>query len=309
MKVLTRIQIGMDKSIWIGVGILTLLILLFVVHVSHPITRQFLMEGFKVDDYTRPSVDLTTEPDFMAFYKFHTGVCVLWNNIIDESMKNDCIDPNSPEMVQARKDAEKTVGSRADRKAPVTTDPPCPSKPNYIKNLLPAYRQSKMDENICFIECEKVWDAKSTTADLLAAIPLNINCYRGTLQFIIDKTTATIDQANEQLSRISEAFADYDTKINCKADAVKGTACTDPDGNIYIKEQKKDLRSPQQIADLIAKQKADTNTIIGRCRTMMTEIPELKQLMKTASDGVEKLRVLKKKAENGDLLPQPAKSP
>ena len=296
----------MDKSIWIGISLITLLILLFVVHISNPITRTLLMEGFAVNDYTKPAIDLTTEPDFVAFLKFHQEVCVLWNSIIDESMKNDCIDPNSPEMVQAKKDAESKVGTRAateNAAAPEPATSPCPSKPIYIKNLLPAFRMLTKNQNTCFIECEKMWDATSTLADLLVAIPPNINCYKGTLQFIVFKTTAILNKANEEIDKIKEGYADYDTKINCKVDAVKGTACTDPDGNIYIKQQKRDTRSPQQISDLIAKQKADTNTIIGRCRNMMTEIPNLKQLMKQANDNIEALKTLKKKAESGELLP------
>jgi hypothetical protein len=36
---------------------------------------------------------------------------------------------------------------------------------------------------------------------------------------------------------------------------------------------------------------------------MMTEIPNLKQLMKQANDNIEALKTLKKKAESGELLP------
>ena len=60
-----------------------------------------------------------------------------------------------------------------------------------------------------------------------------------------------------------------------------------------------------EVTDLALKQKNDTNTVIGRCRTMMAEIPELKQLMKQASENVETLKVLQQKAKNGTLLPNP----
>ena len=37
---------------------------------------------------------------------------------------------------------------------------------------------------------------------------------------------------------------------------------------------------------------------------MVAEIPDLKQLMKQATKNVETLKTLKKKAENGELIPQ-----
>jgi len=266
----------MDKSIWIGVSILTLLTLLFVVHVSHPTTRSFLTEGFAAVDYTKPAIDLTTEPDFMAFYKFHTDVCVLWNGVIDETMKNDCVDPSSP----------------------------CPAKPVYIKNLQDAYILSKGGNNVCFIQCEKAWNAKSPLIDLLAAVPMNIDCYSGTLQFVIDKTTEIINQANDALSKIGQGFADYKTTIHCKPGDKGITQCTDDKGDIYILKQAEIKKESQTDIDLALKQKTDTNTIIGRCRTMVAEIPDLKQLMKQATKNVETLKTLKKKAENGELIPQ-----
>jgi len=294
----------MDKSIWIGVSIFTLLTLLFVIHVSHPTTRRFLTEGFAAVDYTKPAIDLTTEPDFMAFYKFHTDVCVLWNGVIDETMKNDCVDPSSPESIQARKDAEKSIP----KKAPVSAEPQpsssCPSKPVYIKNLQDAYILSKGGNNVCFIQCEKVWNAKSPLIDLLAAVPMNIDCYRGTLQFVIDKTTEIINQANDAISKVGQGFADYKTTINCKPGDKGITQCTDDKGDIYILKQAETKKESQTDIDLALKQKQDTNTIIGRCRTMVAEIPDLKQLMKQATKNVETLKALKKKAENGELIPQ-----
>ena len=242
------------------------------------------MEGFDAVDYTKPAVDLTTEPDFMAFYKFHLEVCALWNEVIDESMKNDCVDPSNP----------------------------CPAKPDYIKNLQATYIQSKGGTNVCFIHCDKAWDAKSSLADLLEAVPMNINCYSGTLQFVVDKTTEIINQVNDAMSKIppqTESYADYKTTINCKTDDKGTTECTDDKGNVYVQKATQQNQQSQEqqleVTDLALKQKNDTNTVIGRCRTMMAEIPELKQLMKQASENVETLKVLQQKAKNGTLLPNP----
>jgi len=305
VKVLTRIQIGMDKSIGIIGCIITLLTLLFVVHVSHPITRRFLTEGFAALDYTKPSVDLTTEPDFMAFYKFHTDVCALWNGVIDEAMKNDCVDPSSPESIQARKDAEKSIGDRPKvTAAPPPPSSPCPTKPAYIKSLLDVWRLVKKNNNICFINCDKVWDAKSSLIDLLAAVPLNINCYRDTLQFLIYKTQDTINQANDAINRANEEqFADYKTTIDCKPGAKGITQCTDDKGNIYILKPAETKQESQKEIDLALKQKTDTNTIIGRCRIMVAEIPGLKDLMNMVKQNIETLKALKKRVESGEIRP------
>jgi len=59
----------------------------------------------------------------------------------------------------------------------------------------------------------------------------------------------------------------------------------------------------QKDIDLALKQKTDTNTIIGRCRIMVAEIPELKNLMNQVKQNIETLKALKKKVESGDIRP------
>jgi hypothetical protein len=144
---------------------------------SHPLRRRFLTEGFE-EDYSKPSVDLTTEPDFMGFYTFHTEVCKLWDAVIDKSMENDC------------------------------TEQKCPEKDIYIKNLETLYKKTSPDA--CFIQCNKSWDAKSSLDDLLEAIPENIKCYQGTLTYILNQSKTMIIKLKSALADANiSAFADY----------------------------------------------------------------------------------------------------
>jgi hypothetical protein len=270
----------MNTSLWI---ILVLILFLFVVYLSNPLSRRLLREGFAVD-YSKPAVDLTKEPEFMAFYKFHTEVCALWNNVIDEIMKNDCVDPESK----------------------------CPPKPQYINNLKTSYNETAAPK-ICFSPCETLWSPTSSLKELDVAIPSNINCYKGTLQYIVEKSQEMITKVQDAIARIpsQDSFADYEATINCKTDA-KGTAtCTDPNGNTYISQQPKSPQKDkllQSEQDQLTQQINATNKIIVKCRTMNTEIPELKAIMAQAKTNVEQLRKIKQQAQDGTLLPAPAKT-
>jgi hypothetical protein len=125
-----------------------------------------------------PSVDLTTEPDFMGFYTFHGEVCKLWDAVIDKSMENDC------------------------------TEQKCPEKEIYIKNLEKLYQKTSPDA--CFIQCDKSWDAKSSLDDLLEAVPETIKCYQGTLTYILNQSKSMIFKLKSALAEANiSAFADY----------------------------------------------------------------------------------------------------
>jgi len=248
---------------------------------SHPLSRQFLTEGFVVD-YSKASVDLTTEPDFMAFYTFHGQVCVLWNAIVEEVMKNDCVDPANP----------------------------CPEKSVYITTMKTLYNTD--NPPVCFINCDKPWDAKSSLEDLLDAIPDKIDCYRGTLTYILNKSNAIMKQVNDSLSQIPpQGFADYQTQITCSKLANGSTQCKDSKGDVYTPQQQSQQSQQQSqtsVSEAAKKQLSQTNQIIGRCRVMHTEIPKLKQLLEQAKKNVEILKEIKKKAQDGSLLPPPAKT-
>jgi hypothetical protein len=242
---------------------------------SNPLTRRFLREGFI--DYSKPAVDLSKEKEFMAFYKFHTNVCALWNDVIDEIMKNDCVDPAAN----------------------------CPPKPQYITNVKNTFNETAAPK-ICFAPCETQFSSTSTLKELDKAIPDNVKCYRGTLQYVVDKSQEMITKVQDAMARIppQDSFADYQATINCKPDAKGAAICTDTNGNTYI-AQKSATGSEQ---DLLAEQIAATNKIISRCRFMNSEIPALNALMAQAQTNVDELRKIKKKAENGDLLPPPTKA-
>ena len=261
----------MEISVWILLVSLTLL--LFVAHMSHPTCRRFLREGFAAVDYKKPSVDLTTEPDFMTFYKFHLSACELWDAILDEVMKNDCADPATP----------------------------CPNKAGYIVKLQGEYRKTKSDA--CFINCSKQWDAKSSLAVLLEVVPENISCYRDTLEYIVTKSTEIIKKVTDAMEQIPSYFTDYQATVTCKTDKTGKTQCTDDKGAIYIPQAS--VKGGDEQAALQLKQ---TNTIIGRCRVMAAEIPELKDLIAQAKENVGLLKEVQKKAKDGTLLPAPAKT-
>lgn len=262
----------MNTSLWIVLGVL--IIFLFVTYLSNPLTRRFLREGYI--DYSKPAVDLTKEQEFMAFYKFHTDVCALWNNVIDEIMKNDCVDPASN----------------------------CPPKPQYITNLKKTYNETASPQ-ICFSPCETLWSPTSSLKELDVAIPQNINCYKGTLQYIIEKSQEMLTKVQDAMGRIpsQDSFADYQATINCKSDEKGLATCTDPNGTVYTSQ-----KSTKADQDLLTQQINETNKIISKCRSINAEIPALKALMAQAKQNVDQLRQVKKQAEDGTLLPAPAKT-
>jgi hypothetical protein len=233
-------------------------------------------------DYSKPYINLRTENEFTAFYKFHIDVCTLWNGIIDEVMKNDCVDPANP----------------------------CPDRVNYIKKLQADYNSTNTP--ICFINCDIVWDASSSLVDLMAGVPENIDCYRGTLTYVVSKSANIIQQVNDAMSQIPQAFVDYKATINCTPDGTGTAKCTDANGIVYISQATqaaKEKRANEQNSDAAKKQQEDTNAIITRCRRMNAEIPALKRLLEQANQNVEQLKVIQKKAKSGKLLPEPAKVP
>jgi len=232
-------------------------------------------------DYTKPAVDLSKEKEFMAFYKFHTNVCALWNDVIDEIMKNDCVDPASK----------------------------CPPKPQYITNVKNTFNETASPK-ICFAPCETQWGPTSSLKELELAIPEKIDCYKGTLQYIVDKSQEMITKVEDAMARIPapDSFADYQATINCKSDANGAAICTDANGNTYIAQKPKPQELEQSEQDLLAQQIASTNKVITRCRFMNSEIPALNALGARAKANVDKLHKIKQKAENGDLLPPPAKA-
>ena len=251
-------MVEMEYSIRIFLLLLFLLLFLFlfVAHMSHPLRRRFLTEGFE-EDYSKPSVDLKMEPDFMAFYDFHREVCKLWDTIIDKVMENDCYEKN------------------------------CPDKQTYITELETTY--NKISPDICFIHCDKSWDAGSSLDDLLEAIPENINCYRGSLTYIVNESVRIIMKLKKALEEGNiSGFADYHSLPE--------------EGFAQIQSQtqtKAEIPLPPD-----AKQQLDkTNKIIGRCRVMTSSIPALKQLMTRARNNIAYLKQMQKKAENGELLP------
>ena len=262
------------RFIWIV--LMLLFLFLFVVYISHPRIRSFVREGFEGTDYSMPSVDLSKEPEFMAFKKFHGEVCGLWNTVIDEVMKNECVDPESK----------------------------CPPKPQYIKKLQLAYNVVSPTP-ACFINCDEIWDETSSLATLQTAIPENINCYKGTLEFVIANSTNMLKQVQESLDKVAAGFADYKETILCVTDSSNNTVCTDPNGKVYIPKQETSTATATANPDT---QAFITNTIISRCRSMNTEIPVLKMHLAKAKEQVAQLKMVQKKANDGTLLPPPAKS-
>jgi hypothetical protein len=226
-----------------------------------------------------PSVDLSKEPEFMAFKKFHLNICDQWNTIIDEVMKNDCVDPSTP----------------------------CPSKQQYVTKLQIEYNKV-VSVPTCFIQCDPPWDETSSLATLLAAIPKNVNCYKGTLGFIINKSTTILQQVSDSMAQIpTSGFADYQASILCKTDSSNNTICTDEKGAIFLPE-KAPAPSSGSGSGSADQQALATNDIISRCRTINMEIPELKALLAKAKEQVDQLKTVKQKAQDGTLLPAPAKS-
>ena len=270
----------MDYSIWILMGLLVTL--LFVVHLSHPITRRFLFEGFVAIDYTKPSIDLSQDPDFMAFYEFHAEVCELWNKVVDEVMKNACVDPTSN----------------------------CPPKPQYIATMKMNYnldRKTVSKPPACFIDCDTEWDANSTLSVLSKVVPADISCYRGTLEFVLDESQKIIVQVKDAFSQIPAigGFADYTTTITCSPDANGINSCQNENGTIYVEQTPQQQEVQQLVVQNISeaqRQEDATNQIIAKCQAINAEIPEVKELLAQAIERVAYLLKLQKYAKDGTLI-------
>jgi len=284
----------MDYSIWILIGLLVAFLL--VVHLSHPITRRFLFEGFVAIDYTKPSVDLSQDPDFMAFYEFHTEVCELWNKVITEVMKNTCGDAS------LCKDPKVDCGDK--------WMAGCPPKAQYIATLKMNYNlDRKMASKLpaCFIECDTEWDANSTLSVLSKVVPANIKCYRGALEFILDESNKIIAQVKDAFSQIPAigGFADYTTTITCNPDANGINSCQDENGTIYVEQTPKQQEVQQQVVQNMSEvqqQEAATNQIIAKCKVINAEIPEVKELLAQAIERVAYLLKLQMYAKDGTLI-------
>ena len=283
---------AMDYSIWILIGLLVAL--LFVVHLSHPTTRRFLFEGFATIDYTKPSVDLSQTPDFMAFYKFHAEVCELWNKVITEVMKNDCGQPCPA----------------TDKSKDCVDFSKCPPKAQYIATLKMNYnidRKTVSKPPACFIDCDIPWDANSTLTVLAKVVPADISCYRGTLEFVLDESQKIIAQVKDAFSQVPAigGFADYTTSITCSPDANGINSCQDENGTIYVEQTPKQQAVQQQVVQTMTeaqKQETDTNQIIAKCKVITAEIPEMKELLAQATKNVAYLLKLQKYAKDGTLI-------
>ena len=106
------------------------------------------------------------------------------------------------------------------------------------------------------------------------------------------------------MSQIPSYFADYQATVTCKTDSAGKTQCADDKGAIYTPQQ----QPPKGGSEQATRQIKQTNTIIGRCRVMAAEIPDLTELITTAKKNVALLKEVQKKAKDGTLLPAPAKT-
>jgi hypothetical protein len=177
-------------------SILVLLVLgtfLFVTYVSHPLSRRILFEGFDaLPNFSLPAQDLSKNADFMTFLQFHQQVCAMWNETVDDIMKNDQVD--------------KTPDQRL-------------SKEQYIRQM-----ETTSIPPTTFIRCQP-FDQTSTLEVLLASIPENTKVYKNTFKFLDVKMSESLQKLKDALNGSNVSVSAFeDCKEACAAQVATATA-------------------------------------------------------------------------------------
>lgn len=173
-------------------SILVLLVLgtfLFVAYISHPMSRRILFEGFDaLPNFSLPSQDLSLIPDFMTFLQFHQQACTMWNEAVDEIMKNDQVDKPPDQQL---------------------------TKEQYIQQM----EQTSVPPTT-FVRCLP-FDQTSTLEVLLASIPENTKVYKNTFQFLDVKMSESLQKLKDALNGSNVSVSAFE---DCKAEVAAATA-------------------------------------------------------------------------------------
>ena len=194
-------------------SILILLVLgtfLFVAYVSHPLSRRILFEGFALPNFSLPASDLSKNADFMTFLQFHQQVCAMWNEAVDEIMKNDQVDKPPEQRL---------------------------SKEQYIQQM-----EKTSFPPTTFVRCLP-FDQTSTLEVLLASIPENTQVYKNTFQFLDVKMSESLQKLKDALNGSNVSVSAFE---DCKAEVANAVATANAVAQAKPSPSVQDLLEQQQ---------------------------------------------------------------
>jgi len=242
---------------------LLLALVILLAYCSHPMSLRVLKEGFAaLPDFSKPSIDLSKNADFMTFLQFHQSVCTMWDDVIADVMKND------------------QVSQQPEERLP---------KAQYVAQL-------EQQATGTFVKCIP-FDATSTLSVLLGAVPESPQPYKDTFAFLNSKLTDTLEKLHTALDSANvsvSAFADYEPFEDCTAAIAAATAAA------TAKATANATPSPS-VNDLQLEQQKQTNKVLARINSCMVEMPTLQRGLQTVLAKYNELKEYKKKSESGEI--------
>ena len=231
------------------------------------------MDGFAdLPNFSLPSQDLSKNANFMTFLKFHQQVCAVWNEVIEDIMKND------------------QVSQPVNERLP---------KEQYIQQL-----QKTNSGTTTFVRCQP-FDQTSTLSVLLEAIPETTRAYKETFKFLdknISDTLAKLESALNSANVSVSAFADYREGFeDCTAAVAAATAAATAKANAAATAKANAAVPKPTVEDLIQEQKDKTNNVLARVTNILIERDVLQSQLQAVMAGYEKLKDYKKQGEDGTI--------
>lgn len=219
-------------------------------------------EGFAdLPNFSLPSQDLSKNANFMTFLKFHQQVCTVWNEVIEDIMKNDQVSQPENERLP---------------------------KAQYVLKL-----QTDYSTTASFVGCQ-AFDQTSTLSVLLASIPQTTKVYKDTFAFLIKNIADTLEKLQSALNSANvsvSAFADYTEGFeDCSAAIAAATAAATAAA-----------KKEPAVKDLLKLQQDQTNQVLARVQTILVEQSALQSQLNLVMAGYEKLKDYKKQGEDGTI--------
>uniref|UniRef100_A0A6C0K130 Uncharacterized protein n=1 Tax=viral metagenome TaxID=1070528 RepID=A0A6C0K130_9ZZZZ len=220
------------------------------------------MDGFAdLPNFSLPSQDLSKNANFMTFLQFHQQVCTVWNEVIEDIMKND------------------QVSQPVEERLP---------RAQFVLNL-----QKDYSTTASFVGCQ-AFDQTSTLSVLLASIPETTKVYKDTFAFLNKNITDTLEKLESALNSANvsvSAFADYregfeDCTAAVAAATAKATAAA---------------KTEPAVKDLSKQQQDQTNKVLARVQTILVEQGTLQSQLQVVMAGYQKLKDYKKQGEDGTI--------
>ena len=251
------------------------ILLLFVIYISHPHYRTYMLEPFF--DMTSTTA-LKESKDFLIFQEFHNNqFCPVWNQMIETASKND----------QASLPADQQVDTF-----------------KYMKQMETAWNVMRVPP-VIFVNCTVPIDVGTVPRALLQIMPKDGQPYVDTLTFMNTKLDLIQKQVQEAISGIStgeiptistESFVgSQQLLVNCTIDDSGNMNCTDASNSVSCSN------SPPLTPEEQAAQAIEVDDVLKRAKTINATIPNLKSQLKKAQTSMTSLKKTKADAESGAI--------